>query len=148
LKDTEVVITDPEPYPVAYLRVGGGRLVKKEGWIRPGVMELRGMLGLNSDEKGTEGLDESSKELLLELRSESPIHEREERIPPLADVEEEGSKEGTKTKGEVVQYRKRGRWFAVSISGMTRGDEEIGHELDRCFKSIQRKSPARLERSH
>jgi hypothetical protein len=55
LEDAEVVVTDPEPYPVAYLRVPGGKLVKKENWVRPGQEELRRMLGLDGVEVGSEG---------------------------------------------------------------------------------------------
>jgi diphthine-ammonia ligase len=131
LEDTEVIVTDPEPYPVAYLRVAKGKLVEKEGWTRPDVRELRQMLGLGNDE-GVEGLDEAGKELLEDLRRSRTNKEA-------------GEKEALDLSGltvsdnldEGVRFNKRDKWFAASITGLTRGDESIGDELRRCFDSIQ-----------
>jgi diphthine-ammonia ligase len=139
LEDTEVVITDPEPYPVAYLRVASGKLVEKEGWVKPGVEELRAMLGLGGDE-GVEGLDEAGRELLDDLRQSRPglsmnVGEEEQLDMSMsgltisADLNEE------------VRFNKRDKWFATSIDGVTRGDESMGEELKRCFDSIQGKTP-------
>jgi len=128
-----VIITDPEPYPVAYLRVAGGSLVEKEGWVKPGVEELRAMLGLGGDE-GVEGLDEAGRELLEDLKRSSPSASsevaRELDISGLAISEDED---------EGVRFNKRDKWFAASITSITRGDESIGEELKRCFDSIQGK---------
>jgi diphthine-ammonia ligase len=135
LEDTEVIITDPEPYPVAYLRVASGKLVEKEGWVRPGVEELRTMLGLGGDD-GVEGLDEAGRELLDDLRQSRP--------GPSTDVGEEEQLDMSGLKlsadlNEEVRFNKRDKWFAASIDGVTKGDESIGEELKRCFDSIQGK---------
>jgi diphthine-ammonia ligase len=136
LEDTEVVITDPEPYPVAYLRVASGKLVEKEGWVKPGVEELRAMLGLGGDE-GAEGLDEAGRELLDDLsQSRSGLSTRvgeEEQldISGLTILEDANVD---------VRFNKRDKWFVASINGVTRGNESIGEELKRCFDSIQGKT--------
>jgi diphthine-ammonia ligase len=131
LEDTEVVITDPEPYPVAYLRVARGRLVEKEGWVRPGVEELRAMLGLGGDE-GLEGLYEAGRELLDDLKRAS--------LSASGEVAQELNMSGlaiSEDLDEEVRFNKRDKWFAASINGVTRGDESIGEELRRCLDSIQ-----------
>lgn len=136
MEDTEVVITDPEPYPVAYLRVASGKLVEKEEWVKPGVEELRAMLGLGGDE-GVEGLDEAGRELLDDLS--------QSRSGLSTDV---GEEEQLDISGltisadfnEECRFNKRDKWFAASINGVTRVDESIGEELKRCFDSIQGKT--------
>lgn len=130
LENTEVIVTDPEPYPVAYLRVASGKLVEKEGWVRPGVIELREMLGLGGDE-GVEGLDEPGKELLGELRQslEGKVGETSELVEEVSSV--------SMDLDEEVKFNKKGKWFAASITGVTRGNESIGEELARCFDAIQ-----------
>jgi len=130
LENTEVVVTDPEPYPVAYLRVAGGKLVEKEGWVRPGVIESREMLGLGGDE-GVEGLDEPGRELLGELRQflEGKVGETSELVEEVSSVSVD--------QDEEVRFNKKGNWFAASITGVTRGNESIGEELARCFDAIQ-----------
>ena len=134
MEDTEVIITDPEPYPVAYLRVARGRLVEKEGWVRPGVEELRAMLGLGGDE-GVEGIDQAGRELLDDLKRSSPSASSE--------IAQEPDMSGLAISGDVdegVRFNKREKWFAASITGITRGKESIGEELKRCFDSIQGKA--------
>jgi hypothetical protein len=133
LEDTEVVITDPEPYPVAYLRVASGKLVEKEGWVTPGVEELRAMLGLGGDE-GVEGLDEAGRELLDDLS------QSQREMSTNVGEEEQLDMSGLRIShdlNEEVRFNKRDKWFAASINGVTKGDESIGEELQRCFDSIQ-----------
>jgi diphthine-ammonia ligase len=133
LEDTEVIITDPEPYPVAYLRVASGKLVEKEGWVTPGVEELRAMLGLGGDE-GVEGLDEAGRELLDDLS------QSQREMSTNVGEEEQLDMSGLRIShdlNEEVRFNKRDKWFAASINGVTRGDESIGEELKRCFDSIQ-----------
>jgi diphthine-ammonia ligase len=134
LENTEVVITDPEPYPVAYLRVAGGRLVKKEGWARPNVEELREMLGL-SEEDGMEGLDEDSRDLLGDLKREVEQN-LSSRLSGLS-VSASTSTTSDHPQDDEVRFNKREQWFAASVNGITQGDESIGDELARCFDSIQ-----------
>jgi diphthine-ammonia ligase len=130
LQNTEIVVTDPEPYPVAYLRVAGGKLIEKEGWTKPGVGELREMLGLGGDE-GVEGLDEPGRELLGDLR---------QSIQGRVDEEDWVSEEVSTSSvdlDEEVRFGEKEKWFAASITGVTQGNESIGEELARCFDSIQ-----------
>ncbi|BEI85929.1 hypothetical protein CcaverHIS002_0602160 [Cutaneotrichosporon cavernicola] len=62
--ESEVVVSDPEPNLVAYLRVRKAELDPKEGWVQPSVATLRGLLGLDEDEEaGAEGLDEQGLEV-------------------------------------------------------------------------------------
>ena len=133
MEDTEVIITDPEPYPVAYLRVASGKLVEKEGWVRPGVEELRVMLGLGGDD-GVEGLDEAGRELLDDLSQSHPGMSTRVGEEEQLDMSELRLSEDLY---EEVRFNKRDKWFAASINGVTRGDESIGEELKRCFDSIQ-----------
>jgi diphthine-ammonia ligase len=133
LEDTEVIITDPEPYPVAYLRVASGKLVEKEGWVRPGVEELRVMLGLGGDD-GVEGLDEAGRELLDDLSQSHPGMSTRVGEEEQLDMSELRLSEDLY---EEVRFNKRDKWFAAAINGVTRGDESIGEELKRCFDSIQ-----------
>jgi len=140
LEDTEVIITDPEPYPVAYLRVARGKLVKKQGWVKPGIEELRVMLGLGGD-RGVEGLDEAGREILDDLRqSRAGLRTNVEEEEQL-DMSGLGLSEGM---NEDVRFNKRDKWFAASINGVTRGDESIGEELKRCLDSIQGKTLHRM----
>ena len=99
------------------------------------------MLGLEGVRNGMEGLDEASKELLGDLKT-SPMSTKE-RIPASTVISEGGvlnedhdGDEGGQE--QEVRFNKRGRWFGASISGQTRGNEEIGQELNRCFQAIQR----------
>lgn len=146
LEDAEVVITDPEPYPVAYLRVPGGRLVKKENWVRPGQDELRRMLCLDGVEVGSEGLDEAGLELLADLRTTTLLETNpsEEVNADLAALSiERSSSPGAEA--EAVRFNKKGKWFGLSVYGTTRPGESIGDELKRCFDSISGRSSPRQD---
>jgi diphthine-ammonia ligase len=147
LEDAEVVVTDPEPYPVAYLRVPGGKLVKKENWVRPGQEELRRMLGLDGVEVGSEGLDEAGLELLAELRTTIPETNTIEGFnADLAALSiERPSSPGAEA--EAVRFNKKGKWFGASVYGATRPGESIGDELRRCFDSISGRSSPRHDGS-
>lgn len=113
------------------------------------------MLGLDGAMKGEEGLDEASRELLSDLKS-FPA-DRAGRIASSEagktghDGDETGAGASTETdtgmETGVVRFMKRARWFGVSISGKTQDGEDIGLELDRCFRSIQRKLSPYVHRS-
>lgn len=132
LVKTKTIVTDPEPYTVAYLKVEEAVLEPKEGWVRPTVEELREMLGLEREEEvGMEGLDEEGKERLEELGER--------------DVEEGGGVEmeewsGGEVDGGKVQFVKRKRWFTASVQGVTLPSEDVGQELEKCFNAISCKS--------
>lgn len=132
LVKTKTIVTDPEPYTVAYLRVEEAELEPKEGWVKPTVEELREMLGLEREEEvGMEGLDEEGKERLEELGER--------------DVEEGGGVEmeewsGGEADGGEVQFVKRKRWFTASVQGVTLPSEDVSQELETCFNAISCKS--------
>ncbi|XAO27823.1 hypothetical protein I312_106686 [Cryptococcus bacillisporus CA1280] len=135
LVKTNTVVTDPEPYTVAYLKVEEAVLEPKEGWVKPTVKELREMLGLEEDDGehvGMEGLDEEGKERLDELG------EREvEAVPD--EGREVGEWSGGDVGGEEVQFVKKGRWFTASVQGVTLPSEDVGQELEKCFNAISSK---------
>nr|KIR83025.1 cytoplasmic protein [Cryptococcus tetragattii IND107] len=132
LVKTNTVVTDPEPYTVAYLKVEEAVLEPKEGWVKPTVEELREMLGLEEEDVGMEGLDEEGKERLEELG------ERE-----VEAVSEEGRKVGEWSGGDVggeeVQFLKKKGWFTASVQGVTLPSEDVGQELEKCFNAISSK---------
>ncbi|CAK9779456.1 adenine nucleotide alpha hydrolases-like protein [Cutaneotrichosporon oleaginosum] len=56
--ESEVVVTDPEPNLVAYMRVKKAELEPKAGWVRPSVSQLRKSLRIGQyQQPGAEGLD-------------------------------------------------------------------------------------------
>ena len=106
-----MVITDPEPYPVAYLKVEEVVLKEKMGWSKPTVAELRLMLGLDAD---TNGLDHTSHSLLESLRASAGGHP-----------------------GNRVGFTRRGRWFAASTEGKSLPGKNVGQELGACFEALK-----------
>ncbi|OXC59248.1 cytoplasmic protein [Cryptococcus neoformans MW-RSA852] len=131
LVKTKTIVTDPEPYTVAYLKVEEAVLEPKEGWVKPTMEELREMLGLErEEEEGMEGLDEEGKERLEELGER--------------DVEEGGGVEiqewsGGEVDGGEAQFVKRKRWFTASVQGVTLPSEDVSQELEKCFNAISSK---------
>ena len=125
---TSVVVTDPEPYPVAHLKVEGVFLQERPDWRRPSQRELRDMLQLGSPYKA---LDQESQELVEEMGDCIPRNNSE---PSQAS-----NSSAPQTQG--VSFRKVGRWFAASADGITTGDEAIGQELRRCFAQLSGKTP-------
>ncbi|KIR52087.1 cytoplasmic protein [Cryptococcus gattii Ru294] len=132
LVKTNTIVTDPEPCTVAYLKVEEAVLEPKEGWMKPTVEELRGMLGLEEEDVGMEGLDEEGKERLDELG------EREVEAVPEAG-REVGEWSGGDVGGEEVQFVKKKRWFTASVQGVTLPSEDVGQELEKCFNAISSK---------
>ncbi|KAE8538217.1 hypothetical protein D1P53_005556 [Cryptococcus gattii VGV] len=130
LVKTNTVVTDPEPYTVAYLKVEEAVLEPKIGWVKPTVEELRELLGLEEEDVGMEGLDEEGKERLEELG------EREVEAAP-----EEGREVGEWSGGDMeqVQFMKKKRWFTASVQGVTLPSEDVGQELEKCFDAISSK---------
>lgn len=122
---SEVVITDPEPYPVAYLRIEDAELEPKDGWTKPTVTELRELLGLD-EEEGLEGLDEVSREL-YEQNDDAKVVISEEIV-------EKGQAESSPG-GE--RFGRNGRWFTISAEGDSRNGQSVGEELSACFDAIK-----------
>jgi hypothetical protein len=135
--ESEVIITDPEPYPVAYLKVTRAELVDKPNWARPTVADLRKMLGLDERSEGTAGLDELGLEAIEELDMWSQSREKLKT----EQVDLSGLKLADPSENKIpapggVRFAKRGRWFAASMSSNTEGTEPIAEELKRCFDAI------------
>ncbi|WVW78164.1 hypothetical protein I302_100115 [Kwoniella bestiolae CBS 10118] len=137
LTKTNTVITDPEPYPVAYLKVEDAELEAKEGWIRPTVQQLREMLGLDQEVGGEEGVDEENLEILEELRGDFDLQGL-----TLEDKDSTQNIEISHQIGPVVggdgvpRFKRKGRWFCISVDGVTRNGEDVGEELKGCFDAI------------
>ncbi|WVO18313.1 hypothetical protein L204_106028 [Cryptococcus depauperatus] len=131
LTRTRTVVTDPEPYPVAYLKVEQAELEPKEGWTRPTSTALRDMLGLN-EEKGLEGLDEDGRERLEELGERKVEESKDQAVMEGAGVQNQENENN-------VQFIKKGRWFSVSVRGQSIEREDVGQELKKCFDSISAK---------
>ncbi len=123
--ESSVVVTDPEPHAVAYLRSEATELEEKPGWVKPSVEGLREMLGLDA---GLDGLDENGREHLEVLGGfqQSELMLDEQKTEDALETENSSS----------IQYARRRRWFAASANGHTLADEGIGDELRRCFDSI------------
>jgi hypothetical protein len=129
---SETVITDPEPYPVAFLRISRVELEPKSGWTRPSVKELRNLLGLQ-DHDG--GLDADAQEDLEEL--EGWRASLTEKIPnPSSHFEAPAMSSKCLTPPCLVQ---RGRWFSISAGVSSIPGETVGEELQRSFEAISGK---------
>jgi diphthine-ammonia ligase len=131
LKITEsgVITTDPEPYPVAYLKVKDAVLEEKEGWIRPSVGELRELLGM---ELLSDGLNDAGRDIMEDMGDIA--------VEDTADLSTEtdlSSLSLRELQPRKVCVKQRGRWFSAGIDGQTEGDEDIGSELRRCFEQIK-----------
>lgn len=147
--DSEVIVTDEEPNVVAYQKIHKAELVVKDRYSRPSREELRGMLGLPSEEeegKGEKWLDNLGREALEDLRGRKTVEEtlgmlnmRDEPSGssstdgPSADGASQGSPPAS---SRDVQWSKRGRWFAASTSAGPGVGSSIDKQLEYCFDSI------------
>ena len=125
-----VVVTDPEPYPVAYLRVEGAELEEKSGWVRPRVGDLREMLGLEDQD---DGLDAEGRRHLRGIGFSKEDMLRQEQV--------KGGSEAIAAESlgfRDVQEALRGRWFSVSVEGRTVEGEGVADELRRCLEAARR----------
>ncbi|WVQ98311.1 hypothetical protein IAU59_005434 [Kwoniella sp. CBS 9459] len=139
LTKTQTIITDPEPYPVAYLKVEEAELEEKEGWTKPTVAELREMLGLDEDVKGEEALNEDSKEVIAELRDaiKNSVDLSAMDLNQVNQSDEATFVSDSKAAGtSQVRFERKGRWFSASAESVTRPGEDVGSELKCCFDAI------------
>ncbi|WWC59734.1 uncharacterized protein I303_102296 [Kwoniella dejecticola CBS 10117] len=145
LKTVRTIVTDPEPYPVAYLKIEDAELEEKEGWVKPSVAELRDMLGLDNHEQAEEGLDEDSIELLEELKRDVGLEtlkiDNVNNLNTLRDKidrrnDSSSDLHSANDEGQKVRFARQGRWFSASISGITQEGEDVGQELRKCFDDI------------
>lgn len=118
-------MTDPEPYPVAYLRVDEAELEEKQGWVKPGLRELREMLSLDD---GSDGLDEAGREHLEAL---GPF-----QMKSRDSTEEEFAGTSFGVSSTSIRFAQTGRWFAASLDGCTHDDEIIDDEIRRSLDGI------------
>jgi diphthine-ammonia ligase len=129
LTQSEVVITDPEPCLVAYLRIAKAELQAKEGWTQPTVSELREILGLDTDEEDKQGLDEQSCELFEELADAKVVAE-----------DDSATEQPVTVPDKQVQFGRNGRWFSVSAQGEHRDGKSVGGELTDLFDAVKSRS--------
>ncbi|KAL1409041.1 hypothetical protein Q8F55_005865 [Vanrija albida] len=148
---SEVILTDPEPSPVAYLRIDEADLVPKEGWTRPSVAELRVLLGLADDVPGREDLDEEGLELLDDIGDNVAIQAGEGASasePQRGTNDESGEVIDNQPRGQggsdhrdgdgvSVRFGRHEQWFAVTATGSTRDGQDVGQELTQCFEAIK-----------
>ncbi|RXK37738.1 hypothetical protein M231_04987 [Tremella mesenterica] len=128
---SEVIITDPEPYPVAYLRVETAEIEPKANWSKPSVRELRNMLGLPSPESH-----------LLQYKSDEEDEESEMAEGSVLLGSEPGgldqlSRSIYQNQGTSrVHFVKRGQWFVLSIQGRSLPGQSVEMELKEAFESL------------
>lgn len=134
LVDTEVIITDPEPNVVAYLRIPRAELVPKQGWMKPSQADLRQMLGLDGRIGVESVLDERGMEVLERIGCV-----KRRRLSPTLDIEKSFDKLNTDPSefDQSVNFVQRGRWFSASISISSTPDSNIGNEMRQAFTFIQ-----------
>lgn len=155
--DSEVIITDPEPNLVAYLKIRKAELVPKsaEELARaPSVRELRRMLGLPRAADDTDGSDDAAEAVITQddgaacldamgKEALEDLAQEEERLAkrsrsaerdPAEDAEEALSSLSIKTAGprslqaeEELRFAKRGRWFTISTSASS---QPTGRQVD------------------
>lgn len=123
--DSELVVTDPEPYCVAYLRVNKAELVPKSDWVPPTVAQLRETLGLDDWEEA-EGLDEQGCELLGRVNGMEVTKGQDFSVPHTS---------GAARRGPC--FGRRGHWFTVMAEGESRPGETVGDELAAAFNQIK-----------
>jgi hypothetical protein len=71
--EATVIVTDPEPYPVAYLRIEKVELEAKTDWIMPSLRELRELLKVDDMQ---DGLDDEGRGDVCEVdRWEKSTHQ-------------------------------------------------------------------------
>lgn len=154
---SEVILTDPEPSPVAYLRIDEADLVPKEGWTRPSVRELRALLGLEDPVRGREDLDEEGLELLDDIGDvqvkAGASDDSNDGQPPRGTNDDESGVIGSISRGGQsgsggssgapeggVRFGRHGQWFAVTAYGHSSeqdDNDDVGQELRRCFDAIK-----------
>lgn len=133
--ESEVIESEPEPFPVAYLRISKAELEPKEGWVKPTVAELRELLELDADEAGKEGLDEMGLEVL------SAVGLVDSKHGDVAAVSEQLSRvtlQATPSSEAAVRFERRGRWFAVSAEGRSsEGTSSVKQEVAQVLDAIK-----------
>lgn len=132
------MVIDPEPYPVAYLRVGTVELEKKEGWIKPSVQELRDMLGLDGR---ADGLDEQSREALEELGDVEVQGVLDETLSELAIGMSALEAVSPVATGTGFGFSQQGRWFAISVDGSISACQDVGMEVSQAFDQMTGRFP-------
>nr|XP_019008251.1 cytoplasmic protein [Kwoniella pini CBS 10737]OCF47032.1 cytoplasmic protein [Kwoniella pini CBS 10737] len=137
LNKCQTIITDPEPYPVAYLKIEDAELEAKAGWTKPSVKELRQMLGLDQDQRDEEGLDDKHKDLLGELGSHIGFDQLQ--ISPQVRLHQQNHSmimDPVGMNARQVRVSRKGRWFSASMSGTSIKGEDVAQELRRCLDAI------------
>lgn len=133
LVKTSVVVTDPEPYPVAYLRIEQAELEEKPDWSKPTVSGLRKMLGLEDE---ADSFDETSRGIYDGLRvafsgSSSSATPRgpSDELSVLSlrnDLD-----------AQDTRFSSNDRWFSASVDGQSLDGETVGEELRRRFEAVK-----------
>ena len=130
-----MVVTDPEPYPVAYLKVGKAVLEPKEGWEAPTIPELRHLLGL---EANSGALDEMSRQMLDEIKETQGTQVLEAfSIAEQDDSQLEDAVLRLSITGRLKsRFSQRGRWFAATVNGQVGGVDRAGEDVRYCLTTL------------
>ncbi|ORX35894.1 hypothetical protein BD324DRAFT_682050 [Kockovaella imperatae] len=123
--ESSTVITDPEPFTVAYLKVARATLADKPGWKRLTVTELRRLLDLPNH---SDGLDDQSRDLLDGISDVQVASSSKDGPMPIAV--------NTPSSTQQARFARRGRWFAASIKGPVDSHNAVGDDVADCLESL------------
>lgn len=132
--ESEVVESEPEPFPVAYLRISKAELEPKEGWVKPTVAELRELLELDADEAGKEGLDEKGLEVLEAIGS---VDVKVDDASSIAEQLSSTDLPSVDAPRRGVRFGRRGRWFAASAEGQSAGTSSVKEEVVAALDAVK-----------
>lgn len=132
--ESEVIESEPEPFPVAYLRISKAELEPKEGWVKPTVPELRELLELDTDEAGQEGLNEKGLEVLEAIGS---VDAKEDDPSSVAEQLSSTTLYSIDTPHRGVRFGRRGSWFAVSAEGQSAGRSSVKEEVVAALDAVK-----------
>lgn len=124
--ESEIIESEPEPFPVAYLRISKAELEPKEGWVKPTMAELRELLELDTYEVGQEGVDEKGLEVLGAI---SPKTIQEDDVAAIAEQLDSTALSSVEAPPRGVRFGRRGRWFAISVEGQSAGTASVKEEV-------------------
>jgi diphthine-ammonia ligase len=133
LVKTSVVVTDPEPYPVAYLRIEQAELEEKLDWSKPTVSELRQTLGLDDE---ADSFDETSRGIYDGL-TDGFSGSSSSATPRGPSDELSALSLRNDSDVQDTRFASTGRWFSASVDGQSLDGETIGDELRRCFEALK-----------
>ena len=162
-----MIVTDPEPNVVAYLKIRKAELVPKsqeELALMPDTADLRQMLGLpklTAGETSGGAVERSDGEAWLDMQGQEAYEDIQREIGRLdasgdpsqinlagqlsntrLDSSSSGAEDCSSPSSEdEIRFAKRGRWFIISTSAITSPNDsaeaDIGEQVKSCFDRIK-----------